>query len=253
MQYKTKKDVEDVIKELRKRAFIFSLQYLYTNESKADFSLEIERLIQHAEQESRLHCVSYYGAYSMINDELRNLEQQAIDLNLAKAKFFLAIEKERRKQDSVLALKQVGFVSGGSQFFAGVGACAGTLGLGCGTLGASLMLQGANNIYENGYYLLFREEKVGLVKDAYRYAASKLGYNSQVADTVYGSVDLALSGYGMVRQIVRPDARRLFRYIQSDYIRGWRQLGAIPLGAEIVGDAITGYTIYDINKGGKQQ
>ena len=74
-------------------------------------------------------------------------------------------------------MKQVGFVSGGSQIFAGIGTCALSAGMACGGVGVPLMAQGANNVYESGYYLLFRKDKVGSIREAYHYAANYLGYN----------------------------------------------------------------------------
>lgn len=71
-------------------------------------------------------------------------------------------------------MKQVGFVSGGSQIFAGIGTCALSAGMACGGVGVPLIAQGANNVYESGYYLLFRKDKVGSIREAYHYAANYL-------------------------------------------------------------------------------
>lgn len=67
-----------------------------------------------------------------------------------------------------------------------------------------MILHGTNSLYENGYYLLYREEKTGTVREAYHYAAKKLGYNNNSADFVYGGVDILLSGYGATRKILTP-------------------------------------------------
>ncbi|CAI1614607.1 Uncharacterised protein [Serratia ficaria] len=245
MQYKTKADLDRSIDELKKLSRTFSRQYLYTNESRANFSLEIDQLIQFAQRDISIHCTSYSGAISIIDDEIKNLKQQEFDIDTGKAKLFVAIKKEKREKFSNLIMKQVGFVSGGSQIFAGIGTCALSVGIACGGVGVPLIAQGTNNVYENGYYLLFRKNKVGSIREAYHYAANYLGYNNE-ADIVYSSVDISLSGYGIFSKSLRPDSWRLFRYINSDYIRGWKQLGTVPLGTEIFSNAITGYGIYKL-------
>ncbi|WP_445375183.1 DUF4225 domain-containing protein [Photorhabdus tasmaniensis] len=152
-------------------------------------------------------------------------------------------------------MKQVGFVSGGSQIFAGIGVCVASLGAACTGFGVPLLVQGGNNVYENGYYLLLRKEVSDPARDVYRDVAKTLGYSEAEADgdRVYGYVDLGLSGYGMVRSIVRLGTFRLFRYIKSDYIRGWQEMGKVPLIAEIIGDAVTGFSIYSISNGEKNE
>ncbi|AWK44565.1 hypothetical protein A4R40_15765 [Photorhabdus laumondii subsp. laumondii] len=150
-------------------------------------------------------------------------------------------------------MKRIGFVSGGSQIFAGLGVCVASLGAACAGFGVPLLIQGGNNVYENGYYLLLRKEVSGPVRDVYRDAAKTLGYSETDGDRVYGYVDLALSGYGMARSVVRPGTFRLFRYIKTDYIRGWQVMGRIPLIAELIGDMVTGLSIYSISEGEKHE
>ncbi|PNO69904.1 DUF4225 domain-containing protein [Serratia marcescens] len=246
MQYKTKVDLDRSINELKKLSRTFSRQYLYTNESRANFSLEIDQLIQFAKRDISIHCTSYAGAISIIEEEINNLKQQEFNINTGKAKLFVAIKKEKRERFSNLVMKQVGFVSGGSQIFAGIGTCALSAGMACGGVGVPLMAQGANNVYESGYYLLFRKDKVGSIREAYHYAANYLGYNKNEADIVYSSVDISLSGYGIFSKSLRPDSWRLFKHINSDYIIEWKKLGTVPLGTEVFSNAITGYGIYKL-------
>ncbi len=66
MQYKTKADLDRSVDELKKLSRTFSRQYLYTNESRANFSLEIDQLIQFAQRDISIHCTSYSGAISII-------------------------------------------------------------------------------------------------------------------------------------------------------------------------------------------
>ncbi|WP_261643461.1 DUF4225 domain-containing protein [Erwinia mallotivora] len=150
-----------------------------------------------------------------------------------------------------LVVRQMGFVGGGTQFFAGFGTCVATLGLACAAFGSPLMLHGANNFYENGYYLIFRKEKAGYVRDGYRKVARTLGYSDKDADLVYATVDLSLSLYGMSRMVLRPDIFRLFRHINTDYIRGWQEMGTMSLGFEGLNDGFTLWNIYQLRKEGE--
>lgn len=101
-------------------------------------------------------------------------------------------------------------------------------------------------MYENGYYLLYQDDVSGYTKDAYRYAANKLGYDNNDADFVYNMVDLGLSGYGLGKQVLKPDAWKLYRYISSDYTYGWKLMGKTELMVEGTVDAGTMYSIYQI-------
>ncbi len=105
MQYKTKADLDRSVDELKKLSRTFSRQYLYTNESRANFSLEIDKLIQFAQRDISIHCTSYSGAISIIEEEINNLKQQEFNINTGKAKLFVAIKKEKRERFSNLVMK----------------------------------------------------------------------------------------------------------------------------------------------------
>ncbi|AKL43373.1 DUF4225 domain-containing protein [Serratia marcescens] len=248
MQYKTKADLDRSIDELKKLSRTFSRQYLYTNESRANFSLEIDQLIQFAKRDISIHCTSYAGAIRDIEDETNHLKRQAFAIDAGRNTLYISIEKKKSNNTTNLILKQIGFVGGGTQIFAGVGTCAATLGMACGSFGLPLIAQGTNNIYENGYYLLFRKDKSGSVRNAYRYTAKALGYSQDTADTIYGTVDLSLSGYGIIRKTLKPDAWRLYRYINSDFIRGWQEMGRTGLTIEVISDLTTGSGMYELIK-----
>lgn len=82
-----------------------------------------------------------------------------------------------------------------------------------------MIAHGLNNMYENGYYLLFREEQSGTLRDAYRFAATKLGYGNNRADLVYGVVDLSLSAYGAGRKVLGPrEKSRVYSTISNPII-----------------------------------
>ncbi|ETS33598.1 Protein of unknown function (DUF4225) [Photorhabdus khanii NC19] len=210
-------------------------------------------LIRKVNHEVGSNCLSVDGGIEIIQSEIDNLKKQEFDLRINDSQQYLIVQKEKNGERINLFLKQVGFVSGGSQIFAGIGVCVASLGAACAGFGVPLLVQGGNNVYENGYYLLLRKEVSGPARGVYCDVAKTLGYSEADGDMVYGYVDLGLSGYGMVRSIVRPGTFRLFRYIKSDYIRGWQEMGKVPLIAEIIGDAVTGFSIYSISNGEKNE
>ncbi len=109
-------------------------------------------------------------------------------------------------------------------------------------------IQGANNIYENGYYVIFMRNTTGSVRDAYHYVANKLGVSNDTADLVYGAVDLGLTtgNYTKLTLLAREKSWSLFRHIRSDFIRGWKEVGITGFLADTSGGFATLYQMYHI-------
>ena len=123
-----------------------------------------------------------------------------------------------------VALRGASAISGALQFAAGAGICYASVGTLCLFAGTPMMLNGANNIYENGRNLFEnRNDTVGPVRTGYRAISGMLGKGNCEADMAYGMVDLSSSAYGIGRMVLKPDAWRLFRYVNTDYIRAYRQ------------------------------
>lgn len=141
-----------------------------------------------------------------------------------------------------LYTKIIGFLSGIGQATTGVGLCV-TTGGGAAVTGAAMILQGLNNIYENGYYLAAYEEASGPLRDAYHYAANKAGYDGNQGDITYGTIDLVLSWYAMARRVPTPrkSSWNLFgiRSHQTDYVRGVTDMAKPVFMLEIVSDEVT--------------
>lgn len=103
------------------------------------------------------------------------------------------------------------------------------------------MAHGSNNIYENGRNLLEdRSDTQGPVRKAYQ---ALLG-DALEGDMAYGAVDLGLSAYGVSRMVLKPDTWRLFRYINTDYIRAYKTMGTRALIFEGISDSVTGRSMY---------
>lgn len=84
-----------------------------------------------------------------------------------------------------------------------------------------------------------QSDTVGPVRGAYQSAASAMGYDERGANIAYGSVDIGLSAYSVVRHVLKPDAWRLFRYLDSDRVRAYKTMKPISLATETVIDGIT--------------
>lgn len=253
MQVHNKKDKDDFDrKSVALRSLAHNLATKYIQYFSSDFLSQVEAFIRGLEKEIGMHCLSYKGGAELISNEIEHLSQQDVQLTFNQARIYLIIEKEKENQKLNLVLKNVGFVAGGAQVVGGFGICAASLGVACAAYGTPMMLQGSNNVYENGYYLLFREDRSGTVREAYRYAASQLGYGNTQADFVYGAVDLAMSGYGATRSVLLPREKSwsLFRNISSDYIRGWQESTKTALLLDGVSSASTAWSMYQL-QGGK--
>ena len=127
-------------------------------------------------------------------------------------------------QAKEVALRGASVISGALQFAAGAGICYASMGTLCIIGGAPMMLNGANSTYENGRNLFAkRSDTVGPVRSGYRAISGMLGKGDCEADVAYGMVDLTTSAYGIVKMVLKPDSWRLFRYINTDHVRGYQQ------------------------------
>ncbi|AXG49706.1 DUF4225 domain-containing protein [Photorhabdus laumondii subsp. laumondii] len=216
-----------------------------------DFNSKINLFVEDILGQVRIHCLSSNGAIEIIQFEIDHLKEQAFCLTANRVKQYAIIEREKEKSSYTnLILKQIGFVGGGTQILAGYTVCKASLGLACASFGAPLMAHGYNNVVENGYYLLYRENINGGVREGYRYVANKIGLSDKDADITYATVDLVLSGYGIFRKVLKPREKSwsLFRNINSDFIRGWREMGVVSLTTEGIVDVSTVLSIYQLEK-----
>ncbi|WP_319077956.1 DUF4225 domain-containing protein [Enterobacter cloacae] len=129
---------------------------------------EIQQLVGHLKREIESHCLTFLGGTQILDEQIRHLREQDDLLTFNRAKMFIVVEKNQATTTTI-ALKQIGFVAGGAQVYGGASLCVGSLGLACAAYGAPMIVHGLNNVYENGYYLLFREEQSGTVREAYRF------------------------------------------------------------------------------------
>ncbi|WP_455883628.1 DUF4225 domain-containing protein [Pseudomonas putida] len=168
------------------------------------------------------------------------------------AEGLIEIKKEQRNlldQSIEIGRNGIGAVAGALQIATGAGICYASAGTLCLIAGVPLMAHGANNLYEGGRNLLTgRSDTVGPVRTAYQAAASAAGHGEREANMAYGAVDIGLSIYSTVRHIYKPDAWRLFRYLDSDRIRAYKTMTPTSLAAEAATDAITLRQLHEESK-----
>ncbi|VVQ21559.1 DUF4225 domain-containing protein [Pseudomonas fluorescens] len=183
--------------------------------------------------------VSYY-AKSIVNDVAQSKKSPEQGLKDIKNE-----QNSLLSQSLEVAQKGVGAIAGALQFAAGAGICYGSAGMLCLFAGAPLMAHGANNAYENGRNLWEgRSDIQGPVRKGYQEAAKMMGGGVFEGDMAYGSLDLGLSAYGVGRLILKPDAWRLFRYVRTDYVRGYENSSKAALTFEVVSDTATISSMY---------
>lgn len=161
------------------------------------------------------------------------------------------LKELRDEQNSLLsqslevAQKGVGVIAGALQFAAGAGICYASVGTLCLFAGAPLMLHGANNTYENGRNLWGkRSDTQGPVRKGYQEVAKAMGAGEFEGNMAYGAIDLGLSAYGVGKMVLKPDAWRLFRYVRTDYVRGYENASKVALALEAISDTATMNSMY---------
>ncbi len=185
-----------------------------------------------------------------ITEYTRGIVQDVYSGKKSTAQGLEAINKQRSALIKHTLLDQtllgVGVAAGGMQVAMGGGICyfsAGTLCLG---IGAPLILQGGNNIYENGRNLLSgRSDTQGPIRKVYHSVAKAVGGTERESNIAYGVVDLAGSVYGAGRLVLKPESWRLFRHVRSDYLYGYQRntVGGAAIGK--VSDVNTLQTLFE--------
>jgi hypothetical protein len=183
--------------------------------------------------------VAYYarGIVRDVEDGRKSAEE---GLRALKDEHALLIDQQMR----VLS-QSVGLVAGGFQFAGGVAICSVSAGVACAG-GIFMMAHGMNNIHENAVNLWEgRSDTVGATRMTYRKLSEIRGYGKTEGDIAYGLADIATSLYGTFRNTLKPDAWRLYRYIETDYIRAYKSTSNWILGFDAASGAFTTKSIYD--------
>lgn len=131
----------------------------------------------------------------------------------------------------------IGVVAGAMQVEAGVAVTGATGGWGA-PFGGLLIAHGVNNIYEGFGNIYNGPETPGVLGPVRWIYQDALGSEYQ-GDMLYGSVDLLLSGIGIIRLIRKPDSVQLFRRDPINHERAYIQTGKAALFFEALVDYIT--------------
>ena len=183
--------------------------------------------------------VSYY-ARGIVNDVSQGNKSAEQGLKELKDE-----QNSLLSQSLEVAQKGVGVIVGALQFAAGAGICYASVGTLYLVAGAPLMLHGANNTYENGRNLWEkRSDTQGPVRKSYQKVAKAMGGGEFEGNMAYGAIDLGLSAYGVGRMVLKPDAWRLFRYVRTDYVRGYENTSKGALTLEAISDTATMNSMY---------
>ncbi|MCG8291780.1 DUF4225 domain-containing protein [Pseudomonas entomophila] len=138
-----------------------------------------------------------------------------------------------------------GLAAGVLQVAGGVAVCKLTAGFACATGGIALVQHGINAIYENGQNIFSgRTDTVGPLRKGYQEVAMALGGKASHGNVAYGAADIVLSGFGLTTLVVGRNAWRLFRYIRSDMVPAYKNMGAGLLGFELGVNVMNGELIW---------
>lgn len=154
------------------------------------------------------------------------------------------IEVEHKRLTKVETTEAIiGFRAGIYQFADGLKICRS---IPTCSYGLPAMIHGANNVYENGGKLWTGDAGfAGPVRKMYRSAAKSLGKREVDGDVAYGSADILLSGYALLRKVPKKDSWKLFKRLPEDLEHAYKQMGKISL----VGDmTATGLTLKNLRK-----
>lgn len=140
----------------------------------------------------------------------------------------------------------LGLVAGTYQLVGGVSLCA--TGSGC-IIGLPLTLHGTNNIYENFENLRTgRDDTVGPVRALYQQGATALGGKPSHGNMAYFGTDIGLSVHGLLKKVRRPGRWKLFKYIDSDFMRAYQGMSKFSLWTDVGADASTLEQAYQESK-----
>ncbi|MCO8162971.1 DUF4225 domain-containing protein [Pseudomonas sp. 21LCFQ010] len=149
--------------------------------------------------------------------------------------------------------KVVGIAGGTSQVTTGAQICYSSVGTLCLFFGVPLIAHGSNNIYENTRNLIENRSDVeGPLKKAYQDLFVWAGSTARHGNMTYYHVDLALSGYGLIRKVPNPEAIKLWYNFKSDFFMNYKNLSKSALLLEGAADVITLDSLYNEWKKGDE-
>lgn len=184
-----------------------------------------------------------------LQEEHKNLSIQDQMLRSGQAALHASVQFVKSDRVWHWIINGAGVVLSGMQVVAGIGVIAASaatgniIGVG---FGALLTLHGFNGVVEGAVNLKTgNDDAVGPLKKVYIAGAEFLGFDQNVGEMAYTTMDLALSVYGMARLVMKPQTYRLFHYLSTDYVRGIKDMSRFDLGVEIYNDSFSLKSLHD--------
>ncbi|CCW32010.1 DUF4225 domain-containing protein [Xenorhabdus nematophila] len=217
---------------------------------KENFKSEIKKFTEHnlniILRKSSTKASKMQAIQDLKKERLYLSQQENIIRNNILEKYAV-IEIKKELDFFTYVLKGFGIVAGGAQIIAGVAMVTATSQTVVGYVaGSALIVNGMSNIEENLNSLLKKDpDYKGYLRRGYEHAFLFMGSDKKTANLVYGGVDIALSGYGAFRNVLKPDSWRLFNYVKDDYVTSYKLMSGYALTFEVVADGVTLKSTYD--------
>ncbi len=231
--------------------FDIGFDYIHDSTLRSEFMTGERKAVDELINQYSHGIISFSQAMKELQERYQNLRKSCSQLQMNNIKLYTIAEREKQRHSLLtITLKRIGFISGSMQVIGGAGLCKASIGAACKSYGIPLMIQGSENAWENGYYLVYHEDPKKLpVRYAYRQVANFFGGDDKDGDIAFATGDLALSFGSASTLTLKSDSWKLFHYIKEDFIRNWRTLGAVGGGAEFTGNAASGFSIYQLTGG----
>lgn len=188
-------------------------------------------------------------AINNLSQECENLIEQDKMLKTKKAKTVVEIEIKKDGGKLGYVIQGVYLVFGGLTIIGGFTVAAGSISTGniIGVIGgAAIIAHGFNAVQESVENLLNgTDSATGFAQSGYIATAEFLGFEKKAGVLAYNLMSIGLSGYGMARMVLKPQAWRLFNYIPTDYARNIKTMGYGSLAIEGISNSVSIKAIND--------
>lgn len=215
----------------------------FLDEIKGFISNQLNGIKQAKDDEVCKECINN------LKTERNNLQIQDRMLRTGEAYLTAAVKLyEENGKIAGYVICAIGIVAGGIQLAGGFTMAVGSAATGnvLGVIaGATLIFHGTSNLLENIDKLTGVPNPRNIAQDAYMGAAEFLGFERKTGMLVYQGMNLATSLYGLFRPILKPDSRRLFDWLSTDY---YSKISTMTRSALLLEVGKSGHKLYTMGK-----
>lgn len=237
-------------------------QFINTSRGRSDFLNNISLFIENQMEILKGNTSEYSKKEAMMHlkEERSYLIHQESLIRQRKVTQNITIEIKKENDVWSYFVKGVFILGGSGQVLAGLGmitagiaSCATIVGCVAGAAsvagGLTLFIHGINALDENINSIRYHNNDYkGFASTWYEEGAVALGYSKKHGDLVYAGVDIALSGYGLFKSALNPNARRLFHYMNNEFLKGYQTMTRPQLMLEIGVDGLTLISAYNTSQ-----